>query len=293
MDFTQKNKEKNLVSNKEKFSEISSALAIMSVISLVIMTVIDVSYKTSCYKYFGIPEKYFFYDFKTQFVKVLLYFRWLIVGYLICSVVYYILSNQRKSEEEKNEEKKQKYSFKIIFEKIAKLEPIDIIKMCILVLYKFFNICLLCLWSSVLLYIVLDCIFGYSLNTDICTTNILFTIIFFIAIFLDFKKKLLNNLFLIINFCCFLSMIFLVGIKTIHPENKNYYEVTIVYLNGKDEQVVVLSDNKDKCLVVKYEEKDNKVIFYTKDYYFINKENRKFNIKNFENKTIEKNDILK
>lgn len=293
MDFTQNNKEKNLVSNKEKFSEISSALAIMSVISLVIMTVIDVSYKTSCYKYFGIPEKYFFYDFKTQFVKVLLYFRWLIVGFLICSVVYYILSKQRKSEEEKKEEKKRKYSFKIIFEKIAKLESIDIIKICILVLYKFFNICLLHLWSSVLLYTVLDCIFGYSLNTDNCTTNILFIIICFIAIFLDFKKKLLNNLFLIINFCCFLCMIFFVGIKTIQPENKNHYEVTIVYLNGKDEQVVVLSDNKDKCLVVKYEEKDNEVIFYTKDYYFINKENRKFNIKNFENKTIEKNDILK
>lgn len=275
----------NLEESEKILSNIKSLLVIMSSISLLIITLIDVSYRVNCSKYFGIQEKYFSYDFKTLFVKILLNLKDFSILCLFFSVFFYI---QKINKKEKKEEEKQKYSFKKILEKIEKIEAIDIIKMGILVLYKFFNICLLYLWSSVLLYIVIEKMFGYSLNADFYTTNILFIIIFIIASFLDYYLKLLNNLFLIINFL-FVLIIFLgVGFESIQPEYKKSYEVTIMKIDEKDEQVVVLSNSNDKCLVVKYEEKDGEAIFYTKKYYFINRENKEFSIKNFKNKNIDK-----
>lgn len=275
----------NLEESEKILSNIKSLLVIMSSISLLIITLIDVSYRVNCSKHFGIPEKYFSYDFKTPFVKILLNLKYFSILCLFFSVFFYI---QKINKKEKKEEEKQKYSFKKILEKIKKIEAIDIIKMGILVLYKFFNICLLYLWSSVLLYIVIEKMFGYSLNVDFYTTNILFIIIFIIASFLDYYLKLLNNLFLIINFLFVLIIFWVVGFKSIQPEYKKSYEVTIMKIDEKDEQVVVLSNSNDKCLVVKYEEKDEEAIFYTKKYYFINRENKEFSIKNFKNKSIDK-----
>lgn len=271
----------NLEKSEKMLSNIKSLLVIMSSISLLIITLIDVSYRVNCSKYFGIPEKYFSYDFKTLFVKILLNLKYFIILCLFLSVFFYI---QKIKKKEKKEEEKQKYSFKEILEKIEKTEAIDIIKMGILVLYKFFNICLLYLWSSVLLYIFIEKMFGYSLNADFYTTNILFIIIIIIASLLDYYLKLLNNLFLIINFLFVLIIFFGVGFKSIQPESKKIYEVTFM----NNEKVVVLSNSNDKCLVVKYEEKEGEAIFYTKKYYFINRENKEFSIKNFKNKSIDK-----
>lgn len=287
MKESEKHKEMNL-EKKEKIlsiSNIKSIFAIMSTISLLSITLIDVSYKVSCSKYFGIPEKYFSYDFKTLFVKILLNLKGFIILFLFFSAFSYILIKKKKGE--KKEEEKQRYSFKTIIEKIKITEPIDIIKTGILVLYKFFNICLLYLWLSVILYIVIEKMFGYSLNAD-CTTNILFIITIIGAGFLDYKQKLINNLFLIINFFAVLIIFYYAGFNSIQPEYKKSYEVTIMKIDEKDEQVVVLSNSNDKCLVVKYEEKDGEAIFYTRKYYFINRENKEFSIKNFKNKSIDK-----
>ncbi|MCZ7407837.1 hypothetical protein [Parvimonas micra] len=289
MKESEKHKEMNL-EKKEKIlsiSNIKSIFAIMSTISLLSITLIDVSYRVSCSKYFGIPEKYFSYDFKTLFVKILLNLKGFIILFLFFSAFSYILIKKKKGEKEKKEEEKQRYSFKTIIEKIKITEPIDIIKTGILVLYKFFNICLLYLWLSVILYIVIEKMFGYSLNADY-TTNILFIITIIGAGFLDYKQKLINNLFLIINFFAVLIIFYYAGFNSIQPEYKKSYEVTTMKIDGNDERVVVLSNSNDKCLVVKYDEKDGEAIFYTKKYYFINRENKEFSIKNFKNKSIDK-----
>ena len=250
--------------NKTHIYNISSILALISLISGFLFVLLNVYYKMRCRDYFGIPPKYFSYDFKSMFIEALLKSLAWIICYLILYYIYYLLKKEK------------------IFKNIKE------VKIFFLFLIKIFSIVLVFIWFFSIIYIVIYIILEIDLDTSIFTILFLLFISSIFIYFLEKKKILLSKSFIFLNTFLAFMLIFFIRFETIHPENDKNYEVTIVKIDKKDEQVVVLSNSNDKCLVVKYEEKDGEAIFYTKKYYFINRENKEFSIKNFKNKSIDK-----
>lgn len=250
--------------NKDHISRISSTLVLISSISAFLFMLLNVYYKMRCRDYFGIPPKYFSYDFKSMFIEALLKSLALIIYYLIFYYIYYLLKNEKIFKNRKE------------------------VKIFFLFLIKIFSIVLVFIWFFSIIYIVIYIILGIDLDTSIFTILCLLFISIIFIYFLEKKKILLSKSFIIINIMCALFIFYNIRLENIYPENDKNYEVTTMEIDKKDEQVVVLSNSNDKCLVVKYEEKDGEAIFYTKKYYFINRENKEFSIKNFKNKSIDK-----
>lgn len=265
--------------NKTHIYNISSILASVSIISGAIFMLIDVFYKMKCCDYFGIPPKYFSYDFKSMFIETLLKNLIWIILYLFIFYYYYNLKKRNKVFLKKNLKK---------IEKKAKIERNDSTQCLRLLIFKIFNAFIFLLWFIVLEYIVFYLIFRDFPDASNCTIIIMLIIGFIFICYLELKKIFLSKIFIIINILCLLFSFYYIRLENIYPENDKKYEVTIMKIDEKDEQVVVLSNSNDKCLVVNYEEKDGEAIFYTKKYYFINRENKEFSIKNFKNKSIDK-----
>lgn len=247
--------------NKDYISVISSTLALISTIGVFLLMLFDVLYKMSCCDYFGIPPKYFSYDFKSMFIETFFKSLAWIIFYLLLYYIYYLLKNEK------------------IFKNIKE------VKIFYLFLFKIFSIVLVFFWFISIIYIVIYIILKIYLDTS---TFIILCLLFIFIYLLEKKKILLSKSFIIINIMCTLFSFYYIGLENIYPENDKNYEVTTMKIDGNDERVVVLSNSNDKCLVVKYDEKDGEAIFYTKKYYFINRENKEFSIKNFKNKSIDK-----
>ena len=246
--------------NKTHIYNISSILALISLISGFLFMLFNVYYKMRCRDYFGIPPKYFSYDFKSMFIETFFKSLAWIICYLILYYIYYLFKNEK------------------IFKNIKEL------KISYLFLFKIFTIVLVFFWFISIIYIVIYIILGIYLDTSIFTILCLLFISIIFIYLLEKKKILFSKSFIILNMFLAFMLIFFIRFETIHPENDKNYEVTFM----NNEKVVVLSNSNDKCLVVKYEEKDGEAIFYTKKYYFINRENKEFSIKNFKNKSIDK-----
>lgn len=260
--------------NKDHISVISSTLALISTIGVFLLMLLDVFYKMSCCDYFGIPPKYFSYDFKSMFIETFFKSLAWIICYFILYYIYYLLKNEK------------------IFKNIKE------VKIFYLFLFKIFSIVLVFIWFISIIYIVIYVILEIDLDTSTFTILCLLFIFIIFVYLLEKKKILLSKSFIIINIMCTLFVFYYIRFENIYPENDKKYEVTTMKIDGKNERVVVLSSSNDKCLVVKYEEKDGEAIFYTEKYYFINRENREFsqkefNNKNIKNKNIKKNAILK
>lgn len=260
--------------NKTHIYNISSILALISTISAFLVILLDVFYKMRCCDYFGIPPKYFSYDFKSMFIETLLKNLIWIILYLFI-FYYYNLKKRNKVFLKKNLKK---------IEKKAKIERNDSTQCSRLLIFKIVNAFIFLLWFIVLEYIVFYLIFRDFPDASNCTIIIMLIIGFIFICYLEWKKIFLSKIFIIINTLCLLFSFYYIGLENIYPENDKNYEVTFM----NNEKVVVLSNSNDKCLVVKYEEKDGEAIFYTKKYYFINRENKEFSIKNFKNKSIDK-----